>query len=135
MGIGSVANVHQRRLDRPQIAFWQSKCAAIAGCPPSSFVRRLIAFYSPLPLPSPLGEGLVLSGLLCGGQRENIHNKRFRSKRFGINRLCGARLAKILIRGGLRIKYSGPKGYGRKRGSGASGSGKRFTAWEILVKY
>jgi hypothetical protein len=47
-------------------------------------------FVPPLPLPSPLGVRLVVSCLLCGGYRDNIHNEYVRSKLPGINRLCGA---------------------------------------------
>ena len=57
------------------------------------------------------------------------------SKLFGINRLSRLRLAKIFIRGELRINDSGPKGYGWKRAPGAGGSGKIFIRSLLRVRY
>ena len=72
--------------------------------------RLKFLFSSPPPPAIPLEVDGCVSGLLCGGQRDNTHNGDLGSKRFGIIRLRGARLAKIFIRGGLRIKHSGHKG-------------------------
>jgi hypothetical protein len=44
-------------------------------------------------------------------------------------------LAKIFIRGELRLKDSEHTGYGWKLRILRGGSGKRFIAWELLAKY
>ena len=66
---------------------------------------------------------------------ENTHNKRFISKRFGINLLRWLRLAKILIALKLRLKDSEPKGYGWKLRILLGGSGNIFIRGELLLKY
>ena len=80
---------------------------AVESC---HFFAFYMQFVRPHPLPSPLGADGCVSGLLCGGQRNNTHNGDLGSKRFGISRLRGARLAKIFIALRLRIKHSGHKG-------------------------
>src|SRR5664280_1750965 len=72
----------------------------------SLFLRLIFPFSSPPPPAIPLAVHWCVSGLLCGGQRENLHSETFRSKLLGINWLRGLWLAKRLIAWKLRIKYS-----------------------------
>ena len=73
----------------------------------SSIARRLFAFYSPHPLPSPLGGGWVRKWIVMWWPEGKITIiDDLRSKRFGINRLRGAWLAKIFIALRLRLKDS-----------------------------
>jgi len=65
--------------------------SAFAVCTP--FGRCL---FSP-PLPSPLAADVCVSGLLCGGHRENNHNNDLLVSGLEINRLSGEWLAKRLI--------------------------------------